>query len=288
MVKNETTGKSEVFQTIDNPISEECAYRIVSRATRVWMVRQVTLDDEGNPKLDDNGDAILGEETYALKDVWLYVDARMEKDIQDDIFQKLDKKAEEARPYFLTIMHDGVTKTYGGDDDITPICLPEHRSLAEWTSSDNTLGCHSASAFELRGDRTAGSKPAGPKDATWGEIDVGSRNHCARKHVRTVFKECCMNVFELKDFKSFIECLIGCAKGVTIAFLFWQLRLIMVTALNYMRIAGYVHRDVSAGNCLFYEGSGKLADLEYSKRYEDVSVSEPKTVSVFSAYIDHS
>ena len=48
-----------------------------------------------------------------------------------------------------------------------------------------------------------------------------------------------------------------------------------------MRMAGYVHRDVSAGNCLFYEatGTGKLADLEYAKRYEDVSASEPKTVS---------
>ena len=49
-----------------------------------------------------------------------------------------------------------------------------------------------------------------------------------------------------------------------------------------MRMAGYVHRDVSAGNCLHYDGSGKLADLEYSKRYEDVSVSEPKTVSLIS------
>ena len=48
-----------------------------------------------------------------------------------------------------------------------------------------------------------------------------------------------------------------------------------------MKTAGYVHRDVSAGNCLFYQSSGKLADLEYSKLYEDISVSEPKTVCVF-------
>ena len=49
-----------------------------------------------------------------------------------------------------------------------------------------------------------------------------------------------------------------------------------------MRIAGYVHRDVSAGNCLFYEGSGKLADLEHSKLYEDISVYEPKIVGPLS------
>ena len=48
-----------------------------------------------------------------------------------------------------------------------------------------------------------------------------------------------------------------------------------------MRMAGYVHRDVSAGNCLFHEatGAGKLADLEYAKRYEDVLEYEHKIVS---------
>ena len=54
-----------------------------------------------------------------------------------------------------------------------------------------------------------------------------------------------------------------------------------------MRMAGFVHRDVSAGNCLYYEGSGKLADLEYSKRYEDMSVSEPKIVSPVSSQVVH-
>lgn len=51
-------------------------------------------------------------------------------------------------------------------------------------------------------------------------------------------------------------------------------------ALRYLQTIGYVHRDVSAGNYLFYRGAGKLADLEYSKFYEDISVSEPRTVSI--------
>jgi serine/threonine protein kinase len=51
------------------------------------------------------------------------------------------------------------------------------------------------------------------------------------------------------------------------------------TGLKYMWKAGFVHRDVSAGNSLFYEGCGKLSDLEYAKEYVCMSVSDPKTVS---------
>lgn len=215
-VKDETTGRNKVFQTVGDPISEESAYRIVSRATRVWMVREANLDDKGNPELGDDGRAILGEETYALKDVWLYADACMEKGIQDDIFSKLGDKADEARPYFLTIMHDGVTTTGDGKDDITPICPSEHRSTATWTSPDKPLNCHSSSTFDLRGDVTVDSKPVEPQTSTWGGRHAGSRNHCARKHVRTVFKERCRSVFELSDFRSFVECLLGCAKGMSL------------------------------------------------------------------------
>ena len=197
-VEDAATGNNNVFQTIGDPLSEESAYRIVSRATRVWTVRQVALDDEGNPELDDDGNAILSKETYALKDVWLYADARMEKDIQDDIFAKLGDKAGEARPYFLTIMHDSVTRTGCGEDDMTPICPPEQASLAAWTPPDQNLHC-SSSAFEP-------CKAAGPQ-LDW-----------ARKHVRTVFKELCKSVYELPDFRSLVECLLGCVKGMFFIF----------------------------------------------------------------------
>ena len=51
--------------------------------------------------------------------------------------------------------------------------------------------------------------------------------------------------------------------------------------------AGFVHRDVSAGNSLFYrdnekddkEGRGILSDFEYAKEYGKISASDPKTVS---------
>ncbi|KAI0044913.1 hypothetical protein FA95DRAFT_1496309, partial [Auriscalpium vulgare] len=83
-----------------------------------------------------------------------------------------------------------------------------------------------------------------------------SLKHHRRKHARTVFKETCESVYEIKDFRSLVSCLAD-----------------IVKALNLMRLAGYVHRDVSAGNCLWLPaagnepGRGILADLEYARPY---------------------
>jgi hypothetical protein len=51
-----------------------------------------------------------------------------------------------------------------------------------------------------------------------------------------------------------------------------------------MHLAGWMHRDVSAGNIIAVmkdngKPGGKLSDLEYAKHYEDESgSSDPKTV----------
>ncbi len=56
--------------------------------------------------------------------------------------------------------------------------------------------------------------------------------------------------------------------------------------LNYLRLAGYVHRDISPGNCLVFKdpSSGefqlKISDLEYARVYgADSSNVVPLTVS---------
>jgi hypothetical protein len=52
-----------------------------------------------------------------------------------------------------------------------------------------------------------------------------------------------------------------------------------------MFLAGYVHRDISSGNLLYFEPGGTagsrgiIGDLEYAKCYDDGSVgTDPKTV----------
>lgn len=54
------------------------------------------------------------------------------------------------------------------------------------------------------------------------------------------------------------------------------------TALKHMAKRGYVHRDVSAGNIIIYNGRAKLADLEFAKEYGAGQSSYVRTVYVFS------
>lgn len=56
-----------------------------------------------------------------------------------------------------------------------------------------------------------------------------------------------------------------------------------------MRQAGYVHRDISLGNCLLYrEANGnislKLSDLKWAKPYEQVSLYEQRVVGAFALH----
>ncbi|KAF4607591.1 hypothetical protein EYR38_001663 [Pleurotus pulmonarius] len=79
-------------------------------------------------------------------------------------------------------------------------------------------------------------------------------------HFCTVFKEWCEPVYDIADMVTLAKCLDGAIVG-----------------LNDLRQAGFVHRDISGGNILWYPsersedttaevkaaGIGKIADLEY-------------------------
>ncbi|KAG5637018.1 hypothetical protein DXG03_004563, partial [Asterophora parasitica] len=89
-----------------------------------------------------------------------------------------------------------------------------------------------------------------------------ARQLLARQHIRTVFEEVCETVYEVRDFETLLLML----KHI-------------VRALNYLRLAGYVHRDVSCGNCLWdIDGKqGKISDLEYARKFDELSGHDPRT-----------
>ncbi|KAH7881220.1 uncharacterized protein C8R40DRAFT_26445 [Lentinula edodes] len=87
-----------------------------------------------------------------------------------------------------------------------------------------------------------------------------SRTHMLRKHVRSVVNEECENLYQLTDFKKALTC--------------WR---DMIICLDLFRIAGFIHLDLSGGNTLLLEGRGIISDLEYAKRYNEVSSHDPKT-----------
>jgi serine/threonine protein kinase len=57
--------------------------------------------------------------------------------------------------------------------------------------------------------------------------------------------------------------------------------------LPLLRKLGWVHRDVSIGNILSYEGEAKLADLEYAKRVGEVKSHEMRTASGSSSNVSN-
>ena len=61
----------------------------------------------------------------------------------------------------------------------------------------------------------------------------------------------------------------------------------MLTALEIMHMLGYVHRDVSAGNILFWEDRGILSDLESAKKTTDLSTHEVRTVCLLPCRVLH-
>jgi serine/threonine protein kinase len=50
-------------------------------------------------------------------------------------------------------------------------------------------------------------------------------------------------------------------------------------ALAFLAKKGYVHRDISPGNIIIYEGRAKLSDLEFAKQYESGTSNNIRTVS---------
>ncbi|KAG7098613.1 hypothetical protein E1B28_000536 [Marasmius oreades] len=232
------------FHTIGNPISELSAYHLVSPATRVWKV--VTQTGTSGSM-------------YVLTDVRPYKDAKLEKEILDDMFDKLAKvdkensrngtpttHAEAAKPFFLTILEDGPVANTEGENDVT--VLPPTYQQVQWTDAQQL--CIRFSSRDLISDGLPLPDP----------YKLHVRRFERRKHVRRLVKEICESVYELTDMLQFIKCMKDVLRG-----------------LFYLRLAGYVHRDVSPGNCLFHLNQGKVSDVEFGKHESSCTVHDPIT-----------
>ncbi|KAF9499246.1 hypothetical protein BDN71DRAFT_1586966 [Pleurotus eryngii] len=248
------------YETVGDPLNQDAAFHICSRSTRVWKVQKVVRDGAG--WREDERDT----ELHVLRDVWLYHGSTMEKDIQDQIFGKFDEGTrEKVRPHFLTILHDvEVTFTTNGVEgrDITPLAPGLSFAVLDPVTENRISKGSRVSKAPL--DQGAYRLPFRPSR----EVPK------ARIHVRTVFKECCEPVYGIADMITVAKCIDGAIVG-----------------LDYLRQAGFVHRDISGGNILWYApersegttaeveatGIGKIADLEYCRPYEDSKPSEPIT-----------
>ncbi|KAF9020593.1 hypothetical protein BDZ89DRAFT_1164142 [Hymenopellis radicata] len=232
-----TVGDTK-YQTV-RCIEEANALYIVTRATRIWAVRE--LDADNQP---------FGE-VKVLKDVWLYCNAKSEKDIQDEIFtalRELDEigvpedqrpptsssgatMAQDAKQYFMTIEHDVPVQI--DDQDDTTVVPPTDAVEFRYTPLPSEEWQPTARPAKIV------IPPVYP--------------HTRRTHRRIVFAEECQTLYAVDDYGDFT---LGLAQ--------------LVYGLDYMRLAGFIHRDISPGNCLLFmkERHIKISDLEYACRYD--------------------
>ncbi|KAG6807983.1 hypothetical protein H0H92_005820 [Tricholoma furcatifolium] len=256
----------EYYVTVGPPISEERAHEIPSRATRVWVVQKIKKRRKAEVLELEN-------EFRVLKDAWLFSEAVLQKEIQAEIFSALlasDIKPEQYQPYFMEILHDWVVDI--GEARGTKVADVSHKLPTEYTEATFTRA-----PIPKGGSITPGSQRSEEpvldkaKNSTTRAPSPNALLHQRRKHVRTVFAEHCETVFEVEDVKSMVKTLDGVVND-------WP------TALFYMWKAGYVHRDVSAGNCLWNGEVGKLSDLEYAKKYDTLQKDDPLTgTEIFTA-----
>ncbi|KAF8867729.1 hypothetical protein CPB85DRAFT_1571877 [Mucidula mucida] len=184
--------------------------------------------------------------TRATRDVWLYFDATPESHIYNAIFaalRQLDEDGsvpeterppplqpgssleEDAKHYFMTIVSDSVVSINGQPDEAKE--PPEGYVEFCYTVAEEKFAMEATIAGTSRGevdDYTPQLK----------RVDRAPYPHKKRTHRRIVFDEVCRTLYKVLSYADF-------TKGVA------QL----VYGLEYMRLAGFVHRDISPGIALF-------------------------------------
>ncbi|KAF8598808.1 hypothetical protein BDV93DRAFT_547205 [Ceratobasidium sp. AG-I] len=259
---NETT-----YRTVDI-ISDLGATSLLGHATRVWSVRKLS---QGQP----------GEHLYALKDVWPHDD----REPEHALVHMIKAARPEFAMHYLTISNaEFVLALYNGqltDDHTFHVIRREQHFAAtgrKLSTSDSSSVSDASSQSQAKGRRGVGSpgKSKGSRHsqassssrhppmvealAPQGHRDVKYLNLYPRRHYRMVSREVGTSIYRMRHFPHALCAIQGALRG-----------------LYGMHLAGFNHRDVSAGNILFYQGPddqeprGIIMDLEYAKRYDNKS-----------------
>ncbi|KAJ8083338.1 hypothetical protein PM082_009210 [Marasmius tenuissimus] len=212
------------------------AARLPGRGVRVWVVKPLDQNRQPYTKKDKR---------YVLKDYWLPMESKSEKEISDAIVKAAVDKGRDAadvRKHFMTIKHDNVVVVSGRNDDSNfhlrqkmPPSEYDEKHILEEASGLDTSAEKSQDTVSMKPERTWIFEP--------------------RVHRRLVFKEVGQPLNAIRDQKVLAQCL---TEALECLHDFYQ--------------AGYVHRDISSGNLLRckLKGSGyicKISDLEYARPY---------------------
>ena len=194
------------YRTEGSPMSEDTAYSITSRATRVWRVREILGIVDGTETLSDD--------VYVLKDCWLYSDAKLQSEILEEIYGRLriiDERqktnhAQDAKPYFMDFKKDWHVEL-GGTRDTSFPCPP-----------DVVRGAFTFVPQFITRNIARGTQrnvvPIGSPYVSGSPASAPMLQFQTRFHVRTVFKELCVTIDEVENYHTFFCALRDIVTGV--------------------------------------------------------------------------
>ncbi|KAF9233645.1 hypothetical protein BU15DRAFT_66398 [Melanogaster broomeanus] len=231
-----TEGPPTIYRTVEI-ISDFGADALRGRGTRIFKA----YEKKESPPTE--------KDYVVIKDAWRDSDRMREDLILEKIFEAIAEtqpdKVDDARQYFLTVLQaedvmvdnetDNTLRLLHGKD--IPDGSPLHDVTAEKEPSQRS---HTSSVGNIP------SAPLQLMRRNLPAVKSGDVHH--KQHFRIVFSELGEPIFDLKKLDGVLQTLGDGLKG-----------------LEYMHIAGWVHRDVSAGNVLRCNGRGKITDLEYAK-----------------------
>jgi hypothetical protein len=253
-------------------LSDIAADRLCGRATRVFKVYE-----KSNPT-----------RMLALKDQWIDDDREEEAVILDLLHAQIreahaKKTFEDMNlpkhpwEYFLTVNVHSRVKV-GSEDDNTKETIMRGHSLS-----------NTCPLISLVIDKTIVG-PATVVEST-GHIPYPNTSialvfpervpHLTpRRHQRIVFNELGEALHDLDSLADFFRSLADATLGkLKISpLVLYRLKFILFTALEIIHRMEHVHRDISTGNILFYQGGGLLSDLEFLKKMSSLETHEVKTV----------
>ncbi|EAU89864.2 other/FunK1 protein kinase [Coprinopsis cinerea okayama7 len=221
---------------------------VSGRRLRVWEVEQV--ESISNPV------RVPGTATRALKDVFLDSGARTEADIQQDLFDDIERLAQDAAWRSRPLLKDFPQRDI---DDIADAL--EGGKFRQYFSCIVAKHVREANPLDNveEEDETGVAAPEDYQINSIGESEVVPPvPRRVRRRCLFVYEHVCTPLNDIPALGEAIDVL-----------------KLVLTPLRLMFLAGWVHRDISPGNILAYRevpGSPwtvKLSDLEHAKRFPD-------------------
>ncbi|CCM03683.1 uncharacterized protein FIBRA_05827 [Fibroporia radiculosa] len=264
-------GSETIFRTM-RLISFIGTAALQGRGTRVWEARRVKAGKE-------SGDPVV------LKDCWVDSDRFREGTVMKMIRQSAanDEGRKVLDDHLLTVACSGDVHVNSGVDDHTRDLMTKGKEIslksgnfslrvrsdkstqkttASTSQSDRRAGTQKGSGRKESSDMKRGSNTAPKGSAGHHRDGEPPRQDNPRRyyqyhpkaHYRIVFEEVCNALYQETSLIPIFNYLSQTA-----------------LVLKFLHAAGWVHRDLSTGNILIFDGKVKLADFEYAKQLDDHS-----------------